>query len=100
MIKVVWSQRALTDIEHIYDYIAQDSPLYAQLFTERLLRSVRQLQQFPESGRIMPEAQNTNIREIIYQGYRVVYRLRDDVVEVVMVVHSSRDMSKPDNQPA
>ena len=97
MTEVVWSQRALTDIEHIKEYIAQDSPIYAQLFTERLLRAVRQLQQFPHSGRAMPEAQNVNIREVIYQGYRIVYRTRDNLVEIAMVVHSSRDMSNPDN---
>jgi plasmid stabilization system protein ParE len=35
--KVIWSRRALLDVKHIRDYIAQDSPAYAQPFVERLL---------------------------------------------------------------
>lgn len=97
--KVMWSEQALRDLEHIRDYIAQDSPTYAQPFVERLLQATRHLPQFPQSGRPMPEAQNPSIREVIYQGYRIVYRLRSDVVEIVMVVHGSRDLTHTDNQP-
>lgn len=86
-------------MEHIRDYIAQDSPAYAQPFVERLLQATRHLPQFPQSGRPMPEAQNPTIREVIYQGYRIVYRLRSDVVEIVMVVHGSRDLTHTDNLP-
>lgn len=94
--KVIWSQRALLDVEHIRDYIAQDSPIYAQPFVERLLHATRHLAQFPHSGRAMPEANNIHIREVIYQGYRIVYRLRTDTIEIVMVVHGSRDLSGQD----
>lgn len=47
----------------------------------------------------MPETNSPGIREVIYQGYRIVYRLRPDTVEIVMVVHGSRNLSNPDNQP-
>jgi len=97
--RVIWSQRALLDVEHIRDYIAQDSPVYAQPFVERLLHATRHLPQFPRSGRVMPEAENRNIREVIYQGYRIIYRLRPDVIEIVMVVHGSRDMAGQENKP-
>jgi plasmid stabilization system protein ParE len=60
-VKVVWSRRALLDVEHIRDYIAQDSPAYAQPFIERLLHTTRNLPHFPQSGRLMPEADNPNI---------------------------------------
>lgn len=36
-----------------------------------------------------------HIREVIYQGYRIVYRLRTDTIEIVMVAHGSRDLSNP-----
>jgi plasmid stabilization system protein ParE len=97
--KVLWSRRALLDVEHIRDYIAQDSPAYAQPFVERLLHATRHLPQFPHSGRAMPEAKDMCIREVIYQGYRIIYRLGPDTIEMVMVVHGSRDLSHPDNQP-
>jgi len=47
----------------------------------------------------MPEANDPEIREVIYQGYRLVYRVRPDLVEVVMVTHGSRNLSDPDVQP-
>lgn len=96
--KVIWSRRALLDVEHIRDYIAEDSPAYAQAFTERLLHTTRHLPQFPESGRRMPQARDPNIRELIYQGYRIIYRLRPDRIEIAMVVHGSRDLTNPANQ--
>jgi len=92
-VKVIWSLRALQDVEHIRDYIAQDSPAYAQPFIERLLYATRHLPQFPQSGRTMPEANNPDIREVIYQGYRIIYRQGADAIEIVMVVHGSRDLS-------
>ena len=97
--RVIWSQRALLDIEHIRDYIAQDSPVYAQPFIERLLHSTRRLPQFPRSGRAMPESENISIREVIYQGYRIIYRLRSDTIEIVMVVHGSRNLAGQDEKP-
>lgn len=97
--KVIWSQRALLDLEHIYDYIAEDSLAYAQPFIERLLHATRYLPQFPLSGRLMPEANRPDIREIIYQGYRIIYRHRTDSLEIVMVVHGSRDLAHDKNQP-
>lgn len=95
--KVIWSEQALLDVEHIRDYIAQDSPAYAQPFIERLLNATRHLPAFPQSGRPMPEAHNPNIREVIYQGYRIIYRLRPDTIEIVMVAHGSRNLGSPDS---
>jgi plasmid stabilization system protein ParE len=92
MMKVIWSEGALLDLEHIRDYIAQDNPAYANVFVERLLKTTRHLPQFPESGRQMPEAKNPNIREVLYQAYRIVYRLSPELIEVIMVVHGSRDL--------
>lgn len=91
--KVIWSRRALLDIKHIHDYIAQDSTAYARPFVERLLRTTRHLPQFPKSGRVMPEADDPHIREVIYQGYRIIYRLRDETIEIVMVIHGSRNVA-------
>jgi len=47
----------------------------------------------------MPEAKNLHIREIIYQGYRIIYRFRSDAIAMVMVVHGSRDLAGQENKP-
>lgn len=99
MMRVIWSEGALLDLEHIRDYIAQDNPAYANVFVERLLKTTRHLPQFPQSGRLMPEAKTPNIREVLYQGYRIVYRLSPQLIEVVMAVHGSRDLGGQENNP-
>lgn len=97
--RVIWSRRALQDVEHIRDYIAQDSPAYAQPFVERLLLATRHLPRFPRSGRAMPEAEDSNIRGVIYQGYRIIYRLNPNTIEIVTVVHGSRDLAGQNVKP-
>ena len=46
----------------------------------------------------MPEADNPGIREIIYQGYRIIYRLCPNTIEIVMVAHGGRDLSRFDKR--
>jgi len=88
--RVIWSPQALRDLESIRDLIAQDSPLYAGLVVQRLVASVERLGVFPESGRIVPEVRRPDVREVIRSPYRIVYRLREDVVEITTVFRSSR----------
>lgn len=98
--KLRWSTRAIKDMTQLRDYIALDSPFYAQQFISRLAARVEALSDFPESGRLVPEAERADIREIIYQGYRAIYLLREIQQEIVLiaVVHSSRDLNNAKNQ--
>jgi plasmid stabilization system protein ParE len=52
-------------------------------------------------GRTVPEANRNDIRELIYQGYRIIYQVDDaqQIASVVAVIHGSRNISDPDNQP-
>jgi plasmid stabilization system protein ParE len=52
-------------------------------------------------GRPVPEANRDDIRELIHQGYRIIYKLDDalQIAAVVTVIHGSRDLSDPDKQP-
>lgn len=97
--KVIWSEQALQDVKNIRDYIALDSPGYAQPFTERLLQATRHLSVFPESGRPMPEANQPEIREVVYQGYRIIYRLAAGTAEIIMVTHGSRNLDTLEDKP-
>ena len=90
MKRIVWSPQAIRDVESIRAFIVQDSLAYAELTAERLVFAVERLQEFPESGRIVPERQNPAIREVIVRPYRIVYRLRDRFVEIATVFRGSR----------
>jgi toxin ParE1/3/4 len=90
--RIIWSPQSLRDLESIRAYIAADSPTYAALVIERIVVSVERLAAFPESGRIVPERNSPDIREVIVRPYRVVYRLRAGRVELVTVFRSSRQI--------
>ena len=62
----------------------------ATLVVGRIIKAVERLQVFPESGRKVPERNDTEIREVIQPPYRIVYRLRTHTVEVVTVFRGSR----------
>lgn len=85
-----WTVQAVEDIEAICGFIAKDSILYACLFAKDILQAVRRLENFPESGRIVPELFNKNIREIIMGSYRIIYRIKYDTVEILTIYHSAR----------
>ncbi len=98
-VKIEWSPRAERELTQLRDYIAQDSPFYARQFTERLVLAVERLATLPRSGRTVPEAGHQDtIREVLYQGYRLIYRIREEaqLVQIVTVLHGARDLAHMD----
>jgi plasmid stabilization system protein ParE len=89
--QIVWSPQSLRDLSAIRDYIAEDSEQYAGLTIARIFSAVERLLQFPQSGRIVPERGDPEIREIIVGRFRVVYRFRGAAIEVVTVFRASRE---------
>jgi plasmid stabilization system protein ParE len=87
--EVRWTERAVEDLAAIKAFIGQESPAYALAVVGRLYRAVGQLAQFPDSGRIVPEQARSEIRELVRPPYRIVYRRRPDLVEVLLVFRSS-----------
>ena len=92
MIKLRWTTQAVEDLEAISNFIANDSAAYADLAVARLLEAVERLEHFPRSGRIVPKLSDPQLREIIESPYRIVYRVRDETVEVLTVFRASRLM--------
>ncbi|MBI4837921.1 MAG: type II toxin-antitoxin system RelE/ParE family toxin [Nitrospirae bacterium] len=96
MAELIWSERAITDIEDVYDYIAHDSLTYAKYQAEHIIQSVERLREFPESGRHLPEFPYLPHREVISGNYRVIYRYDTDSKEIriITVAHGSRLLSE------
>lgn len=92
MAKVVWTELALEDLKGIAEHIAKDSIVYAERFGIRVVEAPRCLVQFPRCGRIVPEFEEENIRELIYGSYRIIYLVKEEVCYVVAVIHGSRDI--------
>lgn len=88
--RVVWSRRALRDIEAIADYIALDSTAYATAVVKSIITQAKMLSPFPRSGRKVPEFDDENIRELLAYSYRIIYRVQEDEVVISAVIHGKR----------
>lgn len=97
--RIDWSDLALDDLQDIRQYIHKDSPYYANQLVELVFQTVDRLEDFPKSGRRIPECDMENWREIIVGDYRVMYLLQAERVLIVAVMHCSRDLLNPKNQP-
>lgn len=90
MTRIRWTAEAVDDLQAIRDFIAHDSPHYAAFTVEEILSAVERLERFPASGRVVPELGLGEVREVVKPPYRIVYRLRNEAVDVLTVFRSSR----------
>lgn len=90
--KIRWSPKAAESFEEICNYISRDSEYYASIFARKVNSIVKAIPLFPKAGRVVPEYQDENLREKIFQNYRIVYRLKNDVVEIVIISHCARQL--------
>jgi len=88
--KIVWSNTAINDMQRIKEYISQDSPYYALAFIKKLFETTKRTAAFPQIGRIVPEFNCADIRELIYRNYRIIYHLQNDIITVLTVIHGAR----------
>jgi toxin ParE1/3/4 len=78
------------DLSNIAEFIQQDFLILAKEFVTRVFSRLEQLKENPEIGRIVPETNHPKISEIFHGNYRIVYRLKDNFVELLMIRHGSR----------
>lgn len=90
--KVVVSPSAIVDLENIVSYIARHNRTAAEKLGNLLITRAEGLEKFPEMGRIVPEYQDTNLREVVVRSYRVIYRLRPPAqsIEIIRFWHAAR----------
>ncbi len=91
--KVVWTATAQDHLDSIYAYIAHDSSIYALRMVDRITRRSQQIVDAPLSGRMVPEYQQEQIRELIEGSYRIIYFIRSEQIEVLAVIHGARNIT-------
>jgi toxin ParE1/3/4 len=89
-VRVYWTHTAIEHLLTIYEHIAQDAPLYAQRMIDRLTKRSEQIAAFPRSGRMVPEYEAPDIREVIERPYRIIYRIKADQIDILAVVHGAQ----------
>jgi len=91
MVKIVWTENVIFDLNDIGDFIAKDSIKYAERTVEKLFNSVDILVNHSRAGKIVPELENDQFRELIRGNYRIVYQIVDEYrIEILTVHRSSR----------
>jgi toxin ParE1/3/4 len=91
-IQVIWSPQAVQELRAAIEYIRHDSPQAADRVRREIRNGTQRLARFPLSGRLLPEFPESGLREVIVRSYRIVYDLSADRVEILTVVHGSRDL--------
>jgi len=91
MVKVIWTESALSDLNDIGEFIAKDSVRYAELTVAKLFESADILETHPKAGKKVPELNNNSYRELVRGSYRIIYCLVDEFhIEILTVHRSSR----------
>ena len=87
-----WSPRAASDFEGICRFIARDSEHYSAFFAKKVNSIIKTIPRFPKAGRVVPEYGDENLREKIYQNYRIVYRLKEEIIEIAAICHGMKPL--------
>ncbi|MBN2317091.1 MAG: type II toxin-antitoxin system RelE/ParE family toxin [Sedimentisphaerales bacterium] len=90
--KLIWAPSACLDLKELASYIAESRPEVSNRFVSSVFHTIEHLTAFPQSGRIVPEFNDPNIREVIRKPCRIVYRVKQDrqIIEIVRVWHAAR----------
>lgn len=99
MAELRWAETALADLAVIQDYLSQHSPVAGRRLVAACFKRVGSLAQFPRQGRMTPEAQREDIRELVVDGYRLIYWTDGERVTVLAVVHGRRDFQQLKPKP-
>lgn len=91
---IVWLPAAAEDLQDIHSYIRARSQAYAGAMIDRIVTAVEDLSRFPRKDHAVddPGIGSMEVREWLVHPYRVVYRIKQDHVIVLAIVHGARQL--------
>jgi addiction module RelE/StbE family toxin len=93
---VIWTEPAKADLRAIHDFIAHDSRYYAKKVVQDIREEIEGLDEFPKIGRIVPELNDNNVRELPLYSYRIIYEISNQAILILAVVHQRRKLISDD----
>jgi plasmid stabilization system protein ParE len=94
---VDWSESATAHVVAVREYLLSTSSAYAHVVVDRNIRKTEKLADFPYLGGEVPEYAREGIREVFEHPYRIMYRVHEDRVQIVAVIHAARQL--PESPP-
>lgn len=89
--KVVFTDKARSDLENIGDYIAQDNPSRARTFVQELIAKARALGDAPEASPLVPRYEHSGVRRRVHGAYLIFYRVEAERVVVIHILNGAQD---------
>lgn len=89
--EIIWTITAYKDLQSIVHFLAEDSPYYAMSFYEDVMNKAQTLKEFPLRGRIVPETDDQNRREIFVYRYRIIYKIQNENIIISTIIHGARN---------
>jgi toxin ParE1/3/4 len=93
-VTVRWTEKAFADLQAIEAHLALGSQRYARALIGRIVDRSEQLSLFPQSGPMVTEYGDKSLRELFEHPYRIIYRLHEQEVEILTVIHSARTLPR------
>jgi plasmid stabilization system protein ParE len=97
-VKIRFTPLARAQFLSALSYIHKDKPSAAINFRNRAEKILRRLEDFPESGRVIPEFPELPFREVIVASYRFFYKIKGDIAWIVAVWHGARLPEEPETK--
>lgn len=91
---VVITRKAEADLEEIGDWIAEDNPLRAIIFVQALRANCLALADIPFGFPLVPRYERSGIRRRPYRDYLIFYRISNEAIEVLHVLHAAQDYER------
>ena len=88
--KIIWAPLAIDRTAEIAEYISRDNPVAPSKWIDNLFKKAEILKSAPEIGRIVPEIERKEIRELIFGNYRIIYRLEKTMISILTVRHGKQ----------
>ncbi len=82
---------AKADLQHIHDFIAENSKQYARKVAMEMVKKTDILDETPKLGKMAPEINDDNVRELHLYSYRILYEIKTPNIEILAVIHKRRD---------
>ena len=96
--RVVWTEQARRMLDDAVSYVAQDARAAAEDLLIQALEAASSLEVHSERGRLVPELDQPNVRQLLVQRYRLLYEVTPAEVQVLAFIHSARDLTGPGSE--
>jgi toxin ParE1/3/4 len=90
---VRWSYTSKLDLLQINNYIAKDSIYYAKKVVNDIINKTEDIAVFPNMGSKVEEIEEKGLRQIVIYSYRVIYRIVEDDINILAIVHCKRNLT-------